>query len=190
MTYRRALHFAGYRAESFGDIFLLLRAVDEAVARGNFALDASDAADSIGSGADFIGKLAVGGDINYIYARYHSDRVAERTRVHVVLDNEVADRDITDIELRAQASGNARVYYPLRRIEQDHRLGAHRREHFAYSTDGGHYFAPAKRAARELDAADCLCLPVLHLRVERLYFDFHRSDYSGHGCLLFIPWDI
>ena len=61
MTYRRALHFAGYRAESFGDIFLLLRAVDEAVARGNFALDASDAADSLGSGADFIGKLDVGG---------------------------------------------------------------------------------------------------------------------------------
>ncbi len=61
MTYRRALHFAGYRAESFGDIFLLLRAVDEAVARGNFALDASDAADSLGCSADFIGKLAVGG---------------------------------------------------------------------------------------------------------------------------------
>ena len=114
MTYRRALHFAGYRAESFGDIFLLLRAVDKAVARGNFALDASDAADALGCGADFICKLAVGGDIDYIYARYHADRVAERTRVHVVLDNEVADRDIADIELRAQASGNARVYYPLR----------------------------------------------------------------------------
>ena len=96
------------------------------------------------------------------------------------------NRNRADGQLIRKRARHARVDDALRLVAQDHRLGAHRREHFADAADRRHDLLALQRAAHKGDAADGLGRRIRHKGTQRFHLHVHRRNNTDHVVLLLV----